>query len=69
MTQVTKLAGKRLPDAYLALASIYGKLNQYNEEANALAGFLDAVPETPQREDIKRKITQLRQRAKSEAGK
>jgi tetratricopeptide (TPR) repeat protein len=69
LTQVTKLAGKRLPDAYLALASIYGKLNQYNEQANALAGFLDAVPETPQRENIKRKITQLRQKAKSEAGK
>jgi tetratricopeptide (TPR) repeat protein len=65
LKKVTDLAGKRLPDAYLALATIYGKRNQYNEEANALEGFLAAAPTTPQREEIKRKVNELRQKAKS----
>jgi Tfp pilus assembly protein PilF len=69
LTKVTELAGKRLPDAYLALATIYGKRNQYNEEANALEGFLGAAPETPQRDEIKHKVTELRQKAKSQAKK
>jgi tetratricopeptide (TPR) repeat protein len=69
LTKVTDLAGKRLPDAYLALASIYSKRNQYNEEANALESFLAAAAGTTQRENIKTKITQLRQKAKSEAKK
>jgi len=69
LMKVTDLAGKRLPDAYLALASVYAKRKQYSEEANALEGFLRAVPDTPQREAIKRKIIELRQRAKSEATK
>jgi tetratricopeptide (TPR) repeat protein len=64
LTKVIDLAGKRLPNAYLALASVYGKRRQYKEEANALDGFLRAVPDTPQRETIKRKITELRQKAK-----
>ena len=65
LTKVTELAGKRLPDAYLALASIYSKRQQYNEEANALEGYLSASPESPQRENIKRKIGELREKAKS----
>jgi tetratricopeptide (TPR) repeat protein len=65
LTKVTELAGKRVPDAYLALATIYGKRKQYGEEANALDGFLKAAPETPQREAIKSKISELRQKAKS----
>jgi tetratricopeptide (TPR) repeat protein len=69
LTKVTELAGKRLPDAYLALAALYGKRKQYNQEANALEGFLRAAPDTPQRENIKRKIVEVRQKAKSEANK
>ena len=69
LTKVTDLAGKRLPDAFLALASIYDKRKQYSEEANALEGFLRAVPETPQRDVIKNKIAELRRRAKTESGK
>jgi len=69
LTKVTVLAGKQLPDAYLALATIYGKRNQYNEEASALEGFLSAAPDTPQRNEIKRKVTELRLKAKSEAKK
>jgi len=69
LTRVTELAGKQLPDAYLALATIYGKRNQYNEEANALESFLDATPDSLQREKIKRKVTELRQKAKSESKK
>jgi tetratricopeptide (TPR) repeat protein len=65
LTKVTDLAGKRLPDAYLALASIYDKRKQYGEEANALDGFLKAAPDTPQRDAIRTKILQLRQKAKT----
>lgn len=67
LTKVTALAGKRLPNAYLVLASLYGKRKQYNEEASALEGFLRAAPDAPQRETIKRKITELRQK-KATAG-
>lgn len=67
LTKVTDIAGKRLPDAYLALASLYGKRKQYREEANALEGFLRASPDSPQREAIKNKITELRQKAKSQS--
>ena len=62
LTAVTHLAGKRLPDAYLALASIYSKKHQYGEAANALDEYLKAAPANVQREEIKRKIQELRQK-------
>jgi regulator of sirC expression with transglutaminase-like and TPR domain len=67
LSKVTQLAGKRLPDAYLALASIYSRRKQYTEEAAALEGYLRAKPDSPQRENIKHKIDDLRQKAKAQA--
>jgi tetratricopeptide (TPR) repeat protein len=65
LTKVTEVAGKRLPDAYLALASIYGKRKQYDQEAKSLEGYLLALPDAPQREAIRSKIIELRQKAKA----
>jgi len=63
LTTTTQMAGKRLPDAYLALASLYSKKEQYKEAADALNAYLTALPTTDQRENIKRKIEDLRQKA------
>lgn len=63
LTITTQMAGKRLPDAYLALASLLSKKGQYKEAADALNAYLSALPTTDQREDIKRKIEDLRQKA------
>ena len=62
LSNVTRMAGKRLPDAYLALASLYSRNKQYREEADALQEFLQASPTSEQREQIKRKIEELRQK-------
>ena len=66
LTNVTRLAGKRLPDAYLALASLYSKKKQYREAADALEEYLRFATGTIQREDIKRKIQDLRQKSANE---
>jgi tetratricopeptide (TPR) repeat protein len=66
LTRVTQLAGKRLPDAYLKLASLYSAQKQYGEAASALEQFLKAVPNSPQRESIKLKISELRQKANAQ---
>jgi tetratricopeptide (TPR) repeat protein len=63
LTNVTQLAGKHLPEAYLVLASLYSKNKQYREAANALEGYLQSSPATNQRESIKRKIQELRHKA------
>jgi tetratricopeptide (TPR) repeat protein len=62
LTNVTQMAGKRLPDAYLALASLYSKNKHYGEAADALEGYLQAAPAGENRENIKRKIDELRQK-------
>jgi tetratricopeptide (TPR) repeat protein len=63
LTSTTQMAGKRLPDAYLVLASLCSKKGHYKEAADALNSYLTALPTTDQREDIKRKIEDLRQKA------
>jgi tetratricopeptide (TPR) repeat protein len=63
LTTTTQIAGKRLPDAYLALASLYSKKRQYKEAADALNGYLIALPTSDQRENIKLKIEDLRKKA------
>jgi len=62
LSNVTQMAGKRLPDAYLALASLRSKNKQYREAADALDEYLRASPTNEQRDDIKRKIQDLRQK-------
>jgi tetratricopeptide (TPR) repeat protein len=70
LTTVTSMAGKSLPDAYIALASLYSRNKQYREAADALEAYLNAAPETAQAEAVKRKISELRQKAsKSQASK
>jgi lipopolysaccharide biosynthesis regulator YciM len=64
LSTVTSLAGKCLPDAYLILASLYSKNNQYREAADALQLYLNASPHAEQVESIKRKIEDLRKKQK-----
>jgi tetratricopeptide (TPR) repeat protein len=63
LTNVTHLAGKHLPEAYLILASLYSKNMQYREAADALERYLQSSPATNQRASIKQKIQQLRHKA------
>jgi tetratricopeptide (TPR) repeat protein len=67
LKKVTQLAGKDIPDAYLYLATLYSKTNQYKEAADALETYLQAIPQTEgqggQREKLKVLIGQLRQKA------
>jgi tetratricopeptide (TPR) repeat protein len=64
LTSVTQMAGKRVPDAYLVLASVYSKEKKYQQAADALQAYLQAAPTNPQRESVKLKIDELRQKAK-----
>jgi tetratricopeptide (TPR) repeat protein len=65
LTATTQMAGKRLPDAYLALAAVQSKSRHYREAADALEAYLVATPSTDQRESIKRKIEELKQKARA----
>lgn len=62
LTAVVQMAGKQLPDAYLALASLHSKNNQYREAADDLEGYLQTSPTAEQRKDIKQKIEDLRRK-------
>jgi tetratricopeptide (TPR) repeat protein len=62
LTTVTQLAGKKLPDAYLALASLHTRKKEYREAADALDQYLHAAPTNEHRDDIQRKINELRQK-------
>jgi Flp pilus assembly protein TadD len=63
--KVTELAGKQVPDAYLYLAKIYSEQKHYREAADALESYLKLIPqsESQQREQYKKIIEQLRQKA------
>lgn len=63
LTNVTQMAGKRLPDAYLILASLYSKKGRYGEAADALEDYLQTSLTNNQRESIKRKIEELRRKS------
>jgi tetratricopeptide (TPR) repeat protein len=65
LSSVTHMAGKRLPDAYLILASLYSKNKQYQLAADALEAYLHTSPTMEQRESVKLKIEQLRQKARA----
>lgn len=67
LTNVTHMAGKHLPEAYLVLALLYSKNKQYREEADALESYLQYSPASEQRDSIKRKIEDLRQKARKTA--
>jgi cytochrome c-type biogenesis protein CcmH/NrfG len=70
LSSVTQMAGKHLPEAYLALASLYSKNKKYGEAAAALEGYLQTSPPAEQRENIKRKISELREKeSKAKTGK
>jgi tetratricopeptide (TPR) repeat protein len=62
LTTVTQLAGKKLPDAYLALASLHTRKKEYREAADALDQYLRSSPTNEHRDDIQRKINELRQK-------
>lgn len=62
LTNVTQLAGKHLPEAYLILASLYSEDKQYREAADALERYLQSSPPTNQRASIKQKIQELRRK-------
>lgn len=63
LLEVTQMAGKQLPDAYLALASLYSKKEEFHEAADALEHYLQAMPESANREGVKQKIEELRHKA------
>jgi tetratricopeptide (TPR) repeat protein len=65
LSNVTEMAGKQLPEAYLALASLYSKNKHYKLAAEALEGYLQTAPTSAQRESIKLKIEDLRKKEKS----
>jgi tetratricopeptide (TPR) repeat protein len=69
LATVTQMAGKKLPEAYLLLASLYSKNNQNAEAANALESYLHNSRGNDQRESIKRKIEELRQKSHKAADK
>lgn len=62
LSNVTQMAGKELPEAYLALASLHSKNKQYREAAEALEGYLHTTLTAEQRTNIKQKIAELRQK-------
>ena len=64
LSTVTHMSGKRLPDAYLILASLYSKRKQYLQAADALEAYLQASPGTDQRESVKLKIEELRHKGR-----
>ena len=64
LSSVTHMAGKRLPDAYLILASLYSKSKLYQKAADALQAYLQTSPTTEQHESVKLKIEELRQKAR-----
>ncbi len=65
LQKVTQRAGKEIPDAYFYLASIYNRLQQYSESADALEAYMAAVPkiEPAQRDQYRKVIQQLRLKA------
>jgi tetratricopeptide (TPR) repeat protein len=62
MVFVTHNAGKHLPDAYLALASLLSKKKRYKEAADALDEYLRLSPAVANRDQIKRKVEDLRRK-------
>jgi tetratricopeptide (TPR) repeat protein len=67
LSNVTQMAGKQLPEAYLTLASLHSKNKQYSQAAEALESYLLSSPTVPQRENIKHKIDELRQKENKSA--
>lgn len=70
LTAVVQMGGKQYPDAYIALASLHSKKNQYREAADDLESYLQTFPTAERRHDIKQKIEELRRKenqAKKEA--
>lgn len=69
LKRVTQERNKGARDAYFILASLYGKRKQYSESADALEAYLksfDAKEIPPeQRENYKKAIERLRQKAKT----
>jgi tetratricopeptide (TPR) repeat protein len=65
LSSVAQMAGKQLPDTYLALASLHSKNKHYRQAAEALESYLRVAPPAAQRENIKHKIEELRQKEKA----
>jgi tetratricopeptide (TPR) repeat protein len=67
LRKASQLAGNRVPQVYLALASLYSKNGQYGEAADSMESYLHLIPESEaaQREKIKALIQQLRQKAQT----
>jgi tetratricopeptide (TPR) repeat protein len=61
--RVTQLAKDSVPQAYFYLGSLYSKNNQNKEAADALEHFLRLDPETGNKDQLKKAIEQLRQKA------
>jgi tetratricopeptide (TPR) repeat protein len=72
LKRVTQERSKGVRDAYFVLASLYGKRNQYRESADALEAYMKSFgsKEMPpeQRENYKKAIERLRQKAAQTAG-
>lgn len=62
--RVTQIAKDAVPQAYFYLGSLYSKNNQNKEAADALEHFLRLDPETGNKDQLKKAIEQLRQKAK-----
>jgi tetratricopeptide (TPR) repeat protein len=64
LANVTQMAGKQLPEAYLILASLYSNKEQYQKAADALEAYVLTKPQADQLQSVKLKIEQLHQKAK-----
>jgi len=64
--RVTKTAKEIVPEAYFYLGALYSKNGQYKEAAEALETFLKVYPQTPEKDNIRKMIEQLRQKAKEQ---
>jgi tetratricopeptide (TPR) repeat protein len=65
LKNVTRVAGKDEPRAYILLARLYSKYGQYKEAADALDGYLKADSKSDQRDAIQKKAEEFRQKAKN----
>ena len=66
LKRAKELGNNRVPDAHWQLALLYNTLKRYREAADELELFLRAQPDSRDAESIKKLVTQMRDKAKSE---
>jgi Tfp pilus assembly protein PilF len=59
-----KFGGKQIPDVHMYLAQVYSNTKRYSQAADELELFLTEAPDAEDAANIKRLITQLREKAR-----